>query len=146
MMQWVNTTHFFILCVQELEEMTCQVIFKIKLHILYTCNGHGVDSTVLTYRHCPSNLIICWSCIVIYQYSRTNEMHFLYSVYYELTASTRFEHYLLILRRSGINNNWYIACVLCLLAATTVEEECMQYTNCCLCSASWRWASSARNM
>jgi hypothetical protein len=30
------------------------------------------------------------------QYSKTNEMHFLYSVYYELTSSTCFEHYLLI--------------------------------------------------
>jgi hypothetical protein len=48
-------------------------------------------------------------------------MHFLYSVYYELTFSACFEHYLLIFRRRCVNNNWYrIACVLCLLAATRV--------------------------
>jgi hypothetical protein len=44
-------------------------------------------------------------------------MHFLYSVYYELTASTCFEHYFLIFRRLCTNSTWYIACVLCLLAA-----------------------------
>jgi hypothetical protein len=32
-----------------------------------------------------------------YQYSKTNEMHFLYSVYYELMASTCFEHYLSVI-------------------------------------------------
>jgi hypothetical protein len=40
-------------------------------------------------------------------------MHFLYSIYYELTACTCFEHYLLNFRRCYTNNNWYIACVLC---------------------------------
>jgi hypothetical protein len=40
-------------------------------------------------------------------------MHFLFSVYYELTASTCFEHYLLIIRRHCIYSNWYIVCVLC---------------------------------
>jgi hypothetical protein len=54
----------------------------------------------------------------MYQYSKTKKMHFLYSFYYELTASTCFEHYLLIFRRRCRNNNWYIACVLCGLAAT----------------------------
>jgi hypothetical protein len=48
-------------------------------------------------------------------------MHFWYSVYYELTACTCFEHYLLIFRRRCTNNNRYIACVLYLLAATRVE-------------------------
>jgi hypothetical protein len=46
-------------------------------------------------------------------------MQFLYLVYCELTASTRFEHYLLFFRRNCIYeyNTWYIACMLCLLAA-----------------------------
>jgi hypothetical protein len=57
------------------------------------------------------------------RYSRTNKMQFLYSVYYELTASTCFEHYLLIFTRCCTNNNWYIACVLCWLAATRVGVE-----------------------
>jgi hypothetical protein len=64
-----------------------------------------------------------WPCIVIDQCSITNERHFLYSVYHELTASICFEHYLLNFRRSCTNNNWYIACMLCLLAATTVGVE-----------------------
>jgi hypothetical protein len=44
-------------------------------------------------------------------------------VYYELTASICIEHYLLNLRRRCTNNTWYIACVLCQLAATWVGEE-----------------------
>jgi hypothetical protein len=44
-------------------------------------------------------------------------MHFLYLVYYELTACTCFEHYLLIFRRRCINNSWYTAGVLCRLVA-----------------------------
>jgi hypothetical protein len=65
-------------------------------------------------------LMFCWLCIVIYQYSRTNKMHFLFSVYYELTTSTYFKHYLRITRRRCIYNNWYILCLLCWLAATRV--------------------------
>jgi hypothetical protein len=47
-------------------------------------------------------------------------MHFLHSVYYELTASTCFEHYFPIFRKCCTNDDWYIACVLGLLAATRV--------------------------
>jgi hypothetical protein len=64
--------------------------------------------------------MFCLPCIVIYQYSRTNKTHLLYSVYYELTAPACCEHYLLIFRRRCINNSWYTACVLCRLAATRV--------------------------
>jgi hypothetical protein len=49
--------------------------------------------------------------LVIYQYSRTNKMHFLYSICYELTASTCVEHYLLISRRRCINN-WSVGWLL----------------------------------
>jgi hypothetical protein len=48
-------------------------------------------------------------------------MHFWYSAYYELTASTCFKHYLLIFRRRCTNNTWYITCVLCLLASPVVS-------------------------
>jgi hypothetical protein len=47
-------------------------------------------------------------------------MHF-YSVCKELSASTCFEHYLLIFRRRYTNDTWYIACVLCQLAALELE-------------------------
>jgi hypothetical protein len=50
-------------------------------------------------------------------------MQYLHSVYYELTASTCFEHHLLIFRRRYTSNNWYTACVLCLLVATRIGEE-----------------------
>jgi hypothetical protein len=56
-------------------------------------------------------------------------MHFLYSVYYELTASTCFEHYLLIFRTCCINNYWYIVCVLCWLAATPGLEWMSLHSN-----------------
>jgi hypothetical protein len=69
------------------------------------------------------HLMFCWPCIAVYQYSKTNKMHFLYSVYYELMASTCFQHHLLIFRRCCTNNSWYVACVLCLLAATRIEVE-----------------------
>jgi uncharacterized membrane protein len=79
--------------------------------------------------------MFCRPCIVVYQYSKTNEMHFLYSIYCELTASTCFQHYLLIFRRRYTNNNWYIACVLCLLAATRIGVELNNnwYIACVLC-------------
>jgi hypothetical protein len=57
-------------------------------------------------------LIYCWPCIVVHQYSKTNYMHLLYSIYYELTASTCFVDYLLIFRRRCRNNTWYTARVL----------------------------------
>jgi hypothetical protein len=57
------------------------------------------------------------------QYSRTNKIHFSYSVYFELAADACFEDYLLIFRRRCINNSLYIACVLCRLAATRVGVE-----------------------
>jgi hypothetical protein len=60
------------------------------------------------------NLMFCWLCIIVYQYSETSEMHFLYSVYYKLMACTCFECYLLIFRRC-CTNNWYFTCMLCLL-------------------------------
>jgi hypothetical protein len=55
-------------------------------------------------------------------------MQFLHSVYYELAASTCFEHHLLNFRRCYTSNNWYIACVLCLLVATRIGEELVSKT------------------
>jgi hypothetical protein len=74
-------------------------------------------------------LVFCWPCVVVYQYCKTNEMHFLYSIYYELTACTCFWHYLLILRRRCTNNNWYIECELCVLAASRIGVELVILSN-----------------
>jgi hypothetical protein len=57
-------------------------------------------------------------------------------------TSTSFEHYLLILRRSYTSGTWYIA--LTLVQPTDITRT--QYTKFRLCSASWGWASNARNM
>jgi hypothetical protein len=87
------------------------------------------------------------------QYSRTNKMHFWYSVYYDLTASTCFKHYLPIFRK-GCINNWHIACVIMLAGCYqgwigthfhSNPDSGQQYTS-CLCSASWRWAGNAWNI
>jgi hypothetical protein len=47
-------------------------------------------------------------------------------------ASTCFEHYLLILRRRFTNGTWYIACVLCQMAAPILMQptdiKSMQYS------------------
>jgi hypothetical protein len=74
-------------------------------------------------------------------------MHFLYSIYCELAACTCLEHYLLIFRRCSTNNSWYIACVFRLLTVTPQPTDITHaiYQS-LLCSVSWRWASSGRNM
>jgi hypothetical protein len=50
-------------------------------------------------------------------------MQFLYSVYYEVTSSVCFKHYLLILRRRYTNSSSYVAYILCMLAASRVGLE-----------------------
>jgi hypothetical protein len=54
-----------------------------------------------------------------------------------IETSTCFEHYLFILRRRLTRGTWYIACVLCQVAAPGLK--------CRLFRASWGWASNARN-
>jgi hypothetical protein len=61
------------------------------------------------------HLMLCWLCIVVYEYSKTNVMYFLYSIYCELMASTCSEHHLLIFRRHHTSDTWDTACVLCQL-------------------------------
>jgi hypothetical protein len=78
-----------------------------------------LPTTTNDHYHLPSQTITVTNYC---QYSKTNEIHFLYSIYNELTASTYFEHYVLILRRC-YTNNCYIACMLCLLIATRIEVE-----------------------
>jgi hypothetical protein len=43
------------------------------------------------------NIMFCWLCIIVYQYSETNVMHFLF--YLLRSDSTCLEHYFLILKR-----------------------------------------------
>jgi hypothetical protein len=96
--------------------------------------------------------MFCWWCIVMFHYSKTNEIHFLYSSYYELMASTYFVHCLLIFWRSCMNNNWYTACVLCLLAATrnsnpgSSQQTWHAHNIPIVHAVPFRLASSVRNM
>jgi hypothetical protein len=77
-----------------------------------------------------------------------------HSIYWESTASTCLEHYLLILMRCYTNSSLYIACVSCQLAVARLQCNCnpdttdltrTKYINCHLCRASWWWTSNARN-
>jgi hypothetical protein len=63
-----------------------------------------------------------------------------YSVNQGLRFSTCFKHYLLILRRRYTNETWYIACVLCQLAAPILVHP--TDITCIILTA----ASNARNM
>jgi hypothetical protein len=50
------------------------------------------------------------------QRNKTNVTQFLFNLL-RIKALTCFEHYFLILRRRYTNGTWFIACVLCQLAA-----------------------------
>jgi hypothetical protein len=122
-------------------------------------------------------LMICWPCIIVYQYSETNVMHFLFSLlrikglymFRALLAHPQealYKRHLVYCMRVvsvgctrtevPLHGTGYIAYMLCQLAATRIGGElqswcsqlttCTQYTKSRLCSASWGWASNARNM
>jgi hypothetical protein len=78
------------------------------------------------------NLMFCWSCIVVYQYSEINVMHFLFSLL-RIRGLYMFRA-LLAHPQEALN----------LVQPTEITRT--QYTECRLCSASWRWASNPRNM
>jgi hypothetical protein len=82
------------------------------------------------------NLMFCWPCFIVYQYNEPNVMLFLFNLL-RIKASTLFEHYMLILRRRYTSGTWYIASVLCQLAAPGLKWKF---------STSWGWASNARKM
>jgi uncharacterized membrane protein len=46
-----------------------------------------------------------------------------------LKGSTCFEHYLFIIRRRYTSDIWYIACVLCQLAAIRIGVELVSHTS-----------------
>jgi hypothetical protein len=67
---------------------------------------------------CYQFISFCDHCYICNTFVRLNvlltvhrRMHCLCSVYYELTACTCFQHYLLIFRRHCLDNSWYIVCV-----------------------------------
>jgi hypothetical protein len=75
-------------------------------------------------------------CSYLELYSKTNEMYFVYSIYYELTNCTCFDHFFFIFRRRCTHNTWYIAWMLCLLAVTRIGVEHQFHSN--PDAANWR--------
>jgi hypothetical protein len=69
------------------------------------------------------NLMFYWPCIIVYQYNETNVMHFLFNLL-RIKDLTCFKHYLFILRRRYTSGTWYVACVLCQLAAPGLKWNC----------------------
>jgi hypothetical protein len=75
----------------------------------------------------------CWLCAMAarvtthncnrHQYSKTNEIHFWYLIYFELTNEQPL-HVSSITWLIFRNNTWYIACVLCQLPAPGLEWNC----------------------
>jgi hypothetical protein len=99
-----------------------------------------------------SNLMFCWPCIVVYQYSKTNVMHFLLNLL-RIKGLYMFRALLAHLQEA-VHKRHLVYCVHvmsvgCTRIGVELQSWCSQYkqyTKCRLCSASWRWASSARNM
>jgi hypothetical protein len=100
--------------------------------------------------------MFCWPCIIVHQYSETNVMHFLFSLL-RINGIYMFRALLAHPQEALQSGTWYIACVLCQLAASGLECSTpilmqptaitrTQYTKCRLWSASWGWAGNARNM
>jgi hypothetical protein len=65
-------------------------------------------------------LMCCWSASWYISVVKPTWCTF-YTIHQELSTSTCFEHYLLIFRRNSTNGTWYIAYVLCQLAAPGLE-------------------------
>jgi hypothetical protein len=77
-----------------------------------------------------SELMFCWPCIVVYQYSKTNVMHFLFN---SLRIKGLYEFRPLLAHPQEVlhNGTWYIVCVLCQLAAPgldPLQAWCSQLT------------------
>jgi hypothetical protein len=104
------------------------------------------------------HLDVCYHDMKTHQYSETKVMHFLFGLL-RIRGLYMFRALLAHPQEALKYNSWYNACVLCQLAgpglkwnwssisilmqATDITRT--QYTKCCMCNASWGWASSARN-
>jgi hypothetical protein len=68
------------------------------------------------------NLMFCWPCIIVYQYSKTNVMLFLFNLL-RIMGLYVFQALLAHPQKVLTSGTWYIASVLCQLAATRVRVE-----------------------
>jgi hypothetical protein len=122
--------------------------FKIHFNIIHVIYYRSVSwSVTLRFFNKKTvflNLMFCWPCIVIYQWSKTNKMHFLFnllrinSLYMLRPLLTHLQEathkqqlvYWERVMSVGCYESWQ----------QLADVTHMQYTNCCLCSAFWRWA------
>jgi hypothetical protein len=72
-------------------------------------------------------LMFCWPCIIVHQYSETNVMHFLFNLL-RINGLYMFRPLLAHPQEALHSGTWYIACVLCQLAATRTGVELVSPT------------------
>jgi hypothetical protein len=94
--------------------------------------------------------MFCWPCIIVYQYTETNVMHFLFSLL--RIKSLYMFRALLVRTQEALNKRQLVYCVLraryvnWLYQVQPIDITCMHCTKCRLCVTSWGWASNARNI
>jgi hypothetical protein len=97
--------------------------------------------------------MVCWPYITVYQYSETNVMYFLFNLL--RIKSLYMNRTLLAHPQEVLYKEHLVYCVRVMSVGFTrtgvklqqpTDITCTQYTKCRLGSASWGWASNARNM
>jgi hypothetical protein len=89
------------------------------------------------------NLMFCWPCIIVYQYSETNVMHFLFSL---LRINGLYMFRALLAHLQEALHKQHLVYCMHVFSVDCTRAKVEHYTKCCLCSNSWGWTSDARNM
>jgi hypothetical protein len=123
-----------------------------KICVLVTCvRLSSVRAVVYHVLECVNIYVMfCWPCIILYQYSETNMMHFLFNLlrikgFYMFRA-------LLAHPQGALHKRHLVYCVRVMSVGSTpilvqpIDIIRTQYIKCLLCSTSWGWESNARNM
>jgi hypothetical protein len=96
-------------------------------------------------------LMFCWPFIIVYQYRETNVMYFVFNL---LRIKDLYMFRALLAHpQETLYKRLLVYCVRVMSVGYTrlgvvqaTDITFTLYTKCCLWSASWRWASNARNM
>jgi hypothetical protein len=95
------------------------------------------------------NLMFRWPCIIVYQHSETNMMQFLFNL---LRIKGLYMFRALIAHPQEVLHKLHLVyCVRIMSSSTPIlvqptDITRTKYAKCRLCSASWGWASNARNI
>jgi hypothetical protein len=120
------------------------------LHSLWVHQGNSSprNEQLSSEKILVANLMFCWKCITAHQYSETNVMHFVFSLL-RINGLYMFQA-LLAHPQVALDKRHLEYCVRVMSVGCTrlkpTDITRTQYTKCRLCSASWEWASNARNM